>query len=110
MKKLIKIILLIYPFLLHSNEFESSQWALLNDGADIEVLATDINTQRLKAIKGEDIGLRGIIEKDQVIKIAVIDSGIDLSHPDLINKISYKKSECEVLEKYKQCLADADDL
>jgi hypothetical protein len=104
------ILLLFIPFVTYANEFEAEQWGLHNTGKAITVFQTDINTMDLPAKIGADIQLGNIQETKRIIKVAVIDSGIDLEHPDLKEQIYKKESECEVLEQYKKCLEESSDL
>jgi hypothetical protein len=103
-----KIFLLLITFMITSygNEFTHYQWGLNNSGDSVNILLTDINEYELPAIRDEDIQANNVNETDRVIKVAIIDSGIDLAHPDLKNKIIYKASECEYLAQYQQCLTD----
>ncbi len=71
----------------------NDQWALHNDGSQVVVLRKDnYHAEVQKGRAGEDIGyLRSRAEVQKRAKapviVAVIDSGIDLSHPDLKGRI-----------------------
>jgi subtilisin family serine protease len=62
---------------LTSDEFDHLQWSLANNG-------------QLWGIDGVDVGAVaawGITPGSDVVTIAVIDEGVDLSHPDLVSKL-----------------------
>lgn len=87
------------------NKYEHFQWALNNPGGIQTRWISDIDQLQINADRKEDLNLEKIIEnKTKKIKIAVIDSGIDLTHPELINRIHKTPSECSLLEEYKNCL------
>lgn len=92
-----------------SNEYQHLQWAIQNDGRPKKVMLSDIEQINISSILGEDIQIKNTNEKQRVIKVAVIDSGIDLEHPDLINKIYTKPSECKALSEYRKCLDTEED-
>lgn len=84
------------------DEFEHLQWAINNSGQKIEVSLSDIDRVIISNKKGEDVGLDQ--SKGKKILVAVLDSGIDLFHPDLVNQIYTNPKECEASKKYKECL------
>ncbi|MDB9786790.1 S8 family serine peptidase [Bacteriovoracaceae bacterium] len=74
------------------------QWGLFNKGQIIYNDITDISLEKIFGIDDQDIGffpqLSEILLKKK-ISVAVLDSGIDLDHPELKNKILLNESECE---------------
>jgi len=78
----------------------SYQWYLANQG---QVVFQDIDDIRSRAISGKpgaDIGIKNIwnelatLQKEDVI-VAVVDSGLDLRHPDIKNNIYKNTKECD---------------
>jgi subtilisin family serine protease len=90
------------------NAYENYQWSLSNQGKDEVRWISDIETFIKKGVKGEDIGFIDINELNKV-KVAIIDSGIDLKHPDLIGQIKSHPKECSDLKKYQACLRTQSD-
>lgn len=83
------------------------QWGLRNSGTPQGTDLDDITTLEIPGVAGEDTGLLRAPNEATVntrkIRVAVLDSGVDLTHPDLINQIAKKPSECEALKAYKDC-------
>lgn len=86
------------------NNYQNDQWYLNNKGGEISYWVSDIDKLTIYASPGEDIQIQDIQEKPEKIRIAVIDSGVDIDHPDLKNKIYKKPSECKLYEAYQNCL------
>jgi subtilisin family serine protease len=90
-------------------------WALLNRGEPTRVDLSDLSTLELAGKAGEDIGLfRAPPEAppsspEDRVKVAILDSGVDTSHPDLKDRIAWSPRECEALERYRSCLAEKPD-
>lgn len=83
----------------------SEQWGLQNNGLKQEVDISDIRVVELNGKKGADIGLQNLPkESSDDILVAILDTGIDYTHPDLKNVIYKNSLECEALLKYAQCL------
>lgn len=74
------------------------QWGLYADGQRIYNDKDDIHYEELIAMNDADIGSKGQAQNDLRMKkdivVAVLDSGIDLSHPDLVNNIYRNDKEC----------------
>lgn len=91
-------------------EYEVLQWGRRNSGEAMELKLTDIDRLKLPAKKGEDINLGQLEEvKGRKIRIAVIDSGIDLFHPEFQSIIYRNEQECSAFENYKLCLTQNND-
>lgn len=84
------------------------QWALENKGLPLDNWTSDIEANQIPAVVGEDIQGQ-YPEKDKNIKVAIIDSGIDINHPDLKNKIYKNDKECKALDEYNACLNKTTD-
>ncbi|MGZ3658820.1 MAG: S8 family peptidase [Bdellovibrionota bacterium] len=81
------------------------QWGLKNNGGTYSVNIDDFTTRKLPATSGEDINVAGAPAAKKQIVVAVLDTGIDLTHPDLKNVIVRHEAECKVLEAYQACAA-----
>jgi hypothetical protein len=90
------------------DEFHIYQWGLNNSGKTISHKVSDIDTIQVSSKENEDINIPHITEKKKIIKVAVIDSGIDILHPDLKDIIYKNESECSALKKYKECLKNSE--
>lgn len=87
--------------------WESLQWSLSNDGTAQVVDLDPVRNYRGPGIKGEDIKLpRTDALSPRQVLVAVLDTGVDRSHPDLKDMIRTKPQECEALAQYIQCLSD----
>ena len=81
---------------LTSDLFFPYQWGLLNQGQRLFQDLDDIHLEETKGVPGVDIGWDLSIDgqiKNEVI-VAVIDSGVDINHPDLKDNIYKNKVEC----------------
>lgn len=73
------------------------QWGLSNNGQTIFLQDSDLSRKQMKGIKGLDINYLAtdkITSKKTELIVAVIDSGIDLNHPDLKDRIWYNSKLC----------------
>lgn len=89
-------------------QFEDFQWALHNKGAPLEDWISDIDVINTQGIIGEDIQPDDK-EKDKKIIVAIIDSGMDTSHPDLKDQVYTHPGECKLLIDYNTCLNTQSD-
>lgn len=90
--------------------FGHKQWALNNTGQIVKRSIDYLSSRKLVGHLGEDIGVFRAppenMSPHRTKVIAVLDSGVDVDHPDLSKNILVKKAECEALEKYTKCLKD----
>ncbi|MBL6991519.1 MAG: S8 family serine peptidase [Bacteriovoracaceae bacterium] len=84
-----------------NDEFLSYQWGINNFGQIILQDEDNIRYKEIKSVKGRDIQisdiystLNDLFQAKEVI-VAVIDSGIDLLHPDLKDSLYRNKKECD---------------
>lgn len=73
------------------------QWSLLNQGQTYIREKDDIHNLPLIGKTGKDVGWKSIynkIPKERRTIVAVLDSGIDLSHPDLEGSLWKNEKEC----------------
>jgi cell wall-associated protease len=72
----------------------TKQWALLNEGQVVLKNISDLERVSVKGLPGMDINWVDTkdnkTEKEELI-VAVIDSGVDIEHPDLKGRIWYNK-------------------
>lgn len=84
------------------------QWGLNNRGEAQSVDLDPMRAYKIAARIGEDLRLPSPVKAKKKIIVAVLDTGIDKTHPDLRNRIVRKDSECEALAKFEACVADKD--
>jgi subtilisin family serine protease len=87
-------------------QFEDLQWGLTNRGLPQNVDLDPMLVYQVPGRSGEDIDLPPETKDAKTVKVAVLDTGVDYSHPDLKGIVVTKPSECAALEKYKACLTD----
>ncbi|MFN8790893.1 MAG: S8 family serine peptidase [Bdellovibrionales bacterium] len=87
----------------------SRQWSLRNPGEAQVVDLDPVRNYRAPGLRGEDIRLpeSAPLSPRQVL-VAVLDTGLDRTHPDLKNMIRSKPQECEALAQYLSCLNEKD--
>lgn len=87
--------------------FLSEQWGLKNQGLSQKIELDHITAYRVQARIGEDIQKPLALTKPngRKIRVAVLDTGLDWTHPDLRKMIRFNESECRALEKFNQCLS-----
>jgi subtilisin family serine protease len=88
------------------------QWGMVNSGQKVEF---PINAQRSRIVvgkPGEDIGVSRARAEDpkNPILVAVIDTGVDVSHPELKDRIHRVESECQARAQYESCLSSSANL
>ncbi|RYZ89307.1 MAG: hypothetical protein EOP04_07185 [Proteobacteria bacterium] len=76
------------------------QWGLINQNQTVLREADDIHSEKAQVTDGvsSDIGFKrsrieSMLKKDVVV--AVLDSGLDVAHPDIQNKIFKNLAECD---------------
>ena len=85
---------------------ENLRWGLHNQGQIIQIDLNPLQSYRLQGIPGEDIHLAPVSSatKFKKIKVAILDTGIDYSHPELAPLIYRNEKQCLTLQKLKSCL------
>ncbi len=89
--------------------FERLQWALGNPGITESVALDDLTSLPVLGRPGEDLGIKNLPSENpgHLIRIAVLDTGIDYAHPELADRLVESPSECRALVEYTQCLRQA---
>lgn len=85
-------------------EFESLQWGLHNDGSAQTTALNLVAKLTVPAIAGKDIAFTPTEKSGPKVRIAILDSGVDATHPDLAAHIAHNDLECAALEKYRACV------
>ena len=101
MKKALNFIFFLHVFcslaFAQSDPLFSKQWALQNNGQVVLKDISDLERLSVKGIPGVDIDWVdtsfGPTEKKELV-VAVIDSGVDIDHPDLKGRIWYNENLC----------------
>jgi subtilisin family serine protease len=86
-----------------SDTYSKFQWSLDNKGNELETWISDIDSYMTQGQKNEDINIDHN-ETNKKVTVAIIDSGIDINHPDLKANIYTNEKECKALEEYNKCL------
>ena len=86
-----------------SDPYKKYQWAIDNNGEALETWVSDIDSYMTQGLQNEDINI-DTKETNKKIIVAIIDSGIDINHPDLKNQIYTNDKECKALKEYNSCL------
>jgi len=89
--------------------FEKLQWALDNPGVTENLALDDLTSLPVHGRAGEDLGIKNLPAENtgNIIRIAVLDTGVDYAHPELADRLVESPSECRALVEYTQCLRQA---
>ncbi len=101
MKYFLFLILSFHAWTQESNTFFKEQWGLQNNSQKIVKRIGELNQEKIKGVAGVDIAWDLEASKSAPL-IAVIDSGIDFTHPEFKNRI-WKDPSCEIKEIKEVC-------
>lgn len=79
-----------------SDELFPYQWGLMNQGQSYVREKDDIHNLPLNGVNGKDVGWQGVVNNLPSGRpiVAVLDSGVDLTHPDLQGNLWKNEKEC----------------
>lgn len=82
-----------------NDELAPYQWGLENLGHILTRRTDDLHLEEVLGMKGVDIGLpQGKLNFKKDVIVALIDSGVNITHPDLKDNIYVNTVECEIEE------------
>lgn len=87
-------------FSTQADELIKNSWGLNNNGQSQVFDLSPMQTYRLQARAGQDIHLLPA-KVGKKIKVAVIDTGVDISHPSLKDQIYHNQKECAAADRTK---------
>lgn len=80
-----------------TDPFFNKQWALKNNGQAIFKIISDLERERVEGFPGNDINWSDtseMISTKKELIVAVLDSGMDIDHPDLKGRVWYNEKLC----------------
>ena len=80
------------------------QWGLVNNGESRYIDLDSNRYYKAQARKGVDIHWPAPVKSQRKVLVAILDTGIDKTHPALQGFIHRDEKECQLLEAYKKCL------
>ncbi|UXR63181.1 S8 family serine peptidase [Bdellovibrio bacteriovorus] len=93
---------------LAADPFSIMQWGLNNQGVPQMIDLDPLHTYKIPARAQEDVRLPMPVKAKKKVIVAVLDTGIQKTHPDLKNVIHRNESECRALAKFEACVKDSD--
>ena len=91
-----------------ADQFSDLQWGYNNKGTAQLIDLDPLRTYRVEARVGQDIHPLNPVKANKKIIVAVLDTGVQRSHPDLQAVIHRNPSECKALEKFLKCVQEKD--
>lgn len=84
-------------------EHRELMWGIKNSGTPVAVDIDPLQSYRLQGIVGEDLNLLPPL-KGRKVKVAVLDTGVDVTHPGLKGHIFLNESKKQAYANYLTCL------
>ncbi|MFN7825311.1 MAG: S8 family peptidase [Pseudobdellovibrionaceae bacterium] len=85
-------------------EFFDLQWGLRNQGLEQTIDIEPAKVYKIPGVADQDARWVRTSEQKKKVIVAVLDTGLDKSHPAFIDRLVRKESECRALEKFLQCV------
>ena len=102
-KKCIVLTVSLLSMQAQGGSVQDLMWGLRNTGGTINTSVIPTQAYRLQAVAGEDIH-PAMPVKGRKVKVAVVDTGVDYTHPVLSPVVITNASKCQALEALKQCI------
>jgi subtilisin family serine protease len=94
------------------SSFASLQWGIKNVGQLVPIALDDLTSKFVKGKVGEDTGVTRAPKESKDpkrrVKIAILDTGVDFAHPELLDRVIENTAECRALAQFTKCLKDAE--
>lgn len=92
-------------------QHQNLRWAIKNSGQTISIDLNPLQSYRMQAVAGQDIGVSGLPAKTNAkkIKVAILDTGIDYSHPEISSLIYQNAPKCAAFNTYRSCIKTKGD-
>ncbi|CAN5474346.1 hypothetical protein BH10BDE1_BH10BDE1_26150 [soil metagenome] len=94
------------------SSFASLQWAIKNVGQLVPIALDDLTSLFVKGKLGEDTGVtraqKESTDPKRRVKIAILDTGVDFAHPELLDRPIENTAECRAIAQFTKCLKDAE--
>lgn len=94
-----------------SAKFDGLLWGMKNIGQKVSIALDDLTSYVVTGKPGEDIGLERAQKESsdpaKKITIAVLDTGVDFGHPEMLDQLAENVPECRALAEHTKCLKDA---
>ncbi|MBK7890208.1 MAG: S8 family serine peptidase [Bdellovibrionales bacterium] len=91
--------------------FENLQWGYKNQGQAIPIALDDLTSLMVQGRAGEDVGVtrapKENLNPGKEVRIAILDTGLDFSHPELLDRVVENTAECKALAEYTKCTKTA---
>ncbi len=92
-------------------KFDDLLWGIKNIGQKVSIALDDLTSSLVKGKPGEDIGLerapKEVSDPARKITIAVLDTGVDFGHPEMLDQLAENVPECRALAEHTKCLKEA---
>ncbi len=87
------------------------QWAVKNIGQAVPIALDDLTSLFVAGRPGEDTGVTRAPNEPKDpkrrVRIAILDTGVDFGHPELLDRVVENTAECRAVAQYTKCLKDA---
>lgn len=84
-------------------EHRELMWGVKNKGEKILIDIDPLQRYRIQGVAGEDLRLLPPV-KGRKVKVAVVDTGVDITHKDLTKYIYKNQPKCEAYSKFMACV------